>query len=278
MKKRILALVLCVCMLIGITEASAATNEIGDVNGDGTVTAADAALILRYLVGLSKLTQQGVNNADLNGNGKADAADAAMILRYVAHIGDLVVVQSPTPDATLVKKIKKGLKSDLSGMAESIALFLQQMSENNPHRAIFLQALNYMGRSYEQMDCSTFIRETYRACGYDANVFPGRGSDYILRWFKENHAENLHRVFYFEESDQPDTRLWTPGIILFFTDSSGTANHVAIYLGEVDGVQLIMESAGSLNGVGICELWTTSSSQSSSFRLSYYADTTELML
>ena len=274
MKKRILALVLCLCMLIGMTEAGAATKELGDANGDGKVTAADAALILRYVVRLSQMSAGDIQNVDLNGNGAADASDAAAILRYVAHISDLVVVQSQTPDAALVKKIKKGLKSDLLGMAEDIALFIQQLPETNPHRAIFLQALNYMGKSYESMDCSTFIRETYRACGYDADVFPGRGSDYILRWFKANHQDELHKVFYFEESDQPDTRLWTPGVILFYTDSSGTANHVAIYLGEVDGVRLIMESAGSLNGVGICELW----SASSGFRLSYYADTTSLML
>lgn len=274
MKKRILALILCLCLLIGITEARAETSELGDANGDGKVTSADAALILRHLVHLSQMSAQEIQNVDLNGNGAADASDAAAILRYVAHIAPLSVNTTQKPDETLLKKVRKGLKSDLANMAESIALFIQQLPESNPHRAIFIQALNYMGRSYDSMDCSTFIRETYRACGYSADVYPGRGSDYVLRWFRENHADDLHRVFYFEESGQPDTRLWTPGVILFYTDSDDTANHVAIYVGEIDGRHIIMESAGSLNGVGICELW----SASNGFRLSYYADTTSLML
>lgn len=272
MKKRILALILCLCLLIGITEAHAATTELGDANGDGKVTSADAALILRYLVRLSQMSAQEIQNVDLNGNGAADASDAAAILRYVAHIAPLSAGTTQKPDETLLKKVKKGLKSDLSDMAESITLFIQQLPQSNPHRAIFIQALNYMGRTYDSMDCSKFIRETYRACGYGSNIYPDRGSKYVLEWFDKKGLKS--DVFYFEESDQPDTRQWTPGVILFYTDSDGTANHVAIYVGQIDGRHIIMESAGSLNGVGICELW----SASSGYRLSYYADTTELML
>ena len=60
----------------------------GDTNCDGKVTAADAAMVLRALVGLTELTPQGMVNADVapSYNGVPNAADAAMILRYVVKL------------------------------------------------------------------------------------------------------------------------------------------------------------------------------------------------
>ena len=59
MKKRILALAVCLMMLIGIPQAGAAVTLRGDADCDGKVTAADASLILRYTVQLSEMTAQG---------------------------------------------------------------------------------------------------------------------------------------------------------------------------------------------------------------------------
>ena len=50
------------------------------------ITAADAALILRSIVGLSALSPRGTLNADVDGDGEVTAADAAMILRYVVGL------------------------------------------------------------------------------------------------------------------------------------------------------------------------------------------------
>jgi len=58
----------------------------GDANCDGEITAADAALILRAIVGLSELTPRGVLNADANGDLEITAEDAALILRYVVGL------------------------------------------------------------------------------------------------------------------------------------------------------------------------------------------------
>ncbi len=58
----------------------------GDANCDGEITAADAALILRTIVGLSELTPRGVLNADANGDLEITAEDAALILRYVVGL------------------------------------------------------------------------------------------------------------------------------------------------------------------------------------------------
>ena len=60
----------------------------GDANCDGMVTSADAALVLRALVGLSSLTAEGAINADVASDfdGKPDAKDAVAILRYVVGL------------------------------------------------------------------------------------------------------------------------------------------------------------------------------------------------
>ena len=55
----------------------------GDANNDGIVSAADAAAILRAVVGLSALTPQGILQADADGDGAVTAVDAVLILRYL---------------------------------------------------------------------------------------------------------------------------------------------------------------------------------------------------
>lgn len=60
----------------------------GDANGDGKITSADAALVLRALVGLSTLTPEGARNADVapEFNGVPDAVDAVAILRFIVGL------------------------------------------------------------------------------------------------------------------------------------------------------------------------------------------------
>ncbi|MBR0508453.1 MAG: dockerin type I repeat-containing protein [Clostridia bacterium] len=58
----------------------------GDANLDGKVTAADAAIVLRTLVGLSSMNEPMRDAADVNGDGTVTAADAAFILRIVVQI------------------------------------------------------------------------------------------------------------------------------------------------------------------------------------------------
>jgi hypothetical protein len=68
---------------------------LGDANCDGQVTAADAALVLRSLVGLDTLTAQGALNADVDGNCEITAEDAALILRYVVQLIDKFPAEEP---------------------------------------------------------------------------------------------------------------------------------------------------------------------------------------
>ena len=58
----------------------------GDANCDGSVTAADAALILRALTGLDTLSDQGMKNAKVDGTDTLNTEDAAMILRFVVRL------------------------------------------------------------------------------------------------------------------------------------------------------------------------------------------------
>jgi len=60
----------------------------GDANCDGQVNAADAAAILRYLVQLGNLSEQGKKNAKLTQplDTPVSAADAARILRWLVEL------------------------------------------------------------------------------------------------------------------------------------------------------------------------------------------------
>ncbi len=84
---------------VGTGPASAASNSVtptantsptppcgnyGDVNGDGTITASDATIILFYSIGFQSLTADQRRRADVNGDLMVDATDSGVILRYIA--------------------------------------------------------------------------------------------------------------------------------------------------------------------------------------------------
>ena len=56
---------------------------LGDVSGDGSVTANDAAMLLRYVAGLVTFSEQQRTAADVTGDQAVTAEDGAAILRYV---------------------------------------------------------------------------------------------------------------------------------------------------------------------------------------------------
>ena len=59
---------------------------LGDVDGDGKVSAKDSLLIQRYVINLRKLDETQQKAADVNGDGKVTAKDALEILRYTIHM------------------------------------------------------------------------------------------------------------------------------------------------------------------------------------------------
>ena len=65
----------------------------GDVNGNGEVTAPDAAMAARYAVGLIDLTPEQITKADVNGENDVTATDAALIARYAVGLIDVFPVE-----------------------------------------------------------------------------------------------------------------------------------------------------------------------------------------
>lgn len=59
---------------------------IGDVDGDGEVTAADALLALRYVMGLAELDEAQLAQADVNGDGEVTIVDSLLIQRYAMGV------------------------------------------------------------------------------------------------------------------------------------------------------------------------------------------------
>ncbi|MBR3381774.1 MAG: hypothetical protein IKG85_01875 [Clostridia bacterium] len=59
----------------------------GDVNGDGSVSAQDALLVLRFAMSLVSLTPEQQAAGDVNGDGAANASDALLILRTAMSLG-----------------------------------------------------------------------------------------------------------------------------------------------------------------------------------------------
>ncbi|MDO4565669.1 MAG: dockerin type I repeat-containing protein [Clostridia bacterium] len=60
----------------------------GDVNGDGKVSASDAASILRAAVRLELYNEKQIEAGDLNGDGVVGAVEASRILRYLVRLED----------------------------------------------------------------------------------------------------------------------------------------------------------------------------------------------
>lgn len=63
------------------TDESYPTFFVGDIDGDGRVTASDARLALRYCVGLEDISPDRLSYANCDGNDTISAADARLILR-----------------------------------------------------------------------------------------------------------------------------------------------------------------------------------------------------
>ena len=87
--KKILALLLSLCLLAGLlTLPAAAASLPGDLNGDGEVNNLDALALFRAAAG-----QSTAEAADLNGDGAVNAADAAHLFAYVS--GEPVELAEP---------------------------------------------------------------------------------------------------------------------------------------------------------------------------------------
>ncbi len=83
--KKIISLVLVAVMVFSLSVVAFAA-KLGDVNGDGKVTASDARLVLQAAAGSKTLTAEQQKKADCNKDGKVSAVDARKILQMVAGL------------------------------------------------------------------------------------------------------------------------------------------------------------------------------------------------
>ena len=63
--------------------------DIGDVNGNGSILADDARLILRYAVKLEAPDDETFRKADIDGDGAISASDARLALRYAVKLENI---------------------------------------------------------------------------------------------------------------------------------------------------------------------------------------------
>ena len=96
--KKAISMLLCVAalciMIMPLTaiKASAAAPELGDVDGDGTVTAADARITLRASSKLITLNKIQKEVADVDFDGDITSADARIILRVSSKLDKFPIV------------------------------------------------------------------------------------------------------------------------------------------------------------------------------------------
>lgn len=68
------------------TLPSFGTALVGDANGDGKVSIADATIIQKHLAKIGEISENNISLADLNGDGKISVADATIIQKKLAGI------------------------------------------------------------------------------------------------------------------------------------------------------------------------------------------------
>ncbi len=83
--KKIVSIVLVVVMVLSLAVVAFAA-KLGDVDGNGRVTSADALMVLQYVAGSKSLTEEQQNRADANKDGTLGAVDARKILQIVAGL------------------------------------------------------------------------------------------------------------------------------------------------------------------------------------------------
>lgn len=288
--KRLIAVLLCLGLLFGSTSAEGPV-LLGDADGDQDVDSADAALVLRTVVGLSAVPSANrLVCYDANRNGAVEASDASCILRFIVGLTDSVdslftPTATPTPSAApsepptpidpptatpdpvlnseLYSNVAVGL-GDSAGenTVYAVTKYLLELPADDPYTEVLLAAVPYFGTDYSEMDCSRFVRQCYRDCDYGSSVITGN-SDGMLNFFRnkgilKDALDSKGNILY----DR-----FRPGSVLIYVNDNDVANHVALYLGEINGAHWLMDSSTGRDMVCIRTVWTWGS-----WNLTYYAN------
>ena len=119
--KRIHFTIFIIAFILGLAGYSLPASHYGDVNGDGTVNAHDAELVLQDAVRSMGFTPQQQVLADVSGNGDVSAYDAALISHYSVGSMDSFPVEGggrpPTNIGSSESAVEVSIPTDLLGHA-----------------------------------------------------------------------------------------------------------------------------------------------------------------
>lgn len=116
--KRIVSLLLTAALAVSLLCTTAfgvpvaASNKIGDVDGDGAVAIIDATAIQRHLADLVQLSADQIARGKVCGNPGLSILDATAIQRYLAGLitafpaGEYLPTEAPTDDEPLIETVK----------------------------------------------------------------------------------------------------------------------------------------------------------------------------
>ena len=105
---------------------SATITKLGDVSGNGEITAYDASLVLQHVVGLRELSPDERKVADVTGDDTISALDAAWILQYTVGLITSFPGDSPPIAPSLNPKTETKLLAEAIKQLESIPLTKEQ--------------------------------------------------------------------------------------------------------------------------------------------------------
>ncbi len=102
--KKWISLLLVVCLALTVTVMGAGAEpivsvQIGDVDGDKSITAADALGVLKHVVGKSRLDSEHINAGDVTADQLVSSADALDILKLVVGKIEGFAAETQIPDS-----------------------------------------------------------------------------------------------------------------------------------------------------------------------------------
>ena len=156
--------------------------KLGDVNGDGNVTPADATTFGRYLANWDGVTVNTVN-ADVNEDGQVTPLDLVALRRYLANWGGYVMPYAPTVNV-VTKGVDNTGETDVT--SQLIALHATGKKVYYPNGTYLFngESLNFSGGvQFESMD-GVLIRNSISDA--PVVVFDDKGN---LIGLQQNHLE-----------------------------------------------------------------------------------------
>lgn len=116
MRKTFYNIVIAITIMVAIfvtTTIPVMAAQSGDVNQSGKVDLADAQLVLKAALNITKLSSEKVMAADVNHNGRADLKDAQLILKVALNIISLNIKMTDEEIYNrLVEHYKKGTEDE----------------------------------------------------------------------------------------------------------------------------------------------------------------------